>query len=444
MSGSDKDTPSSDKSLDRFLERAIAAAKRGDLKDAEKWYKRAAKAGSPSGISGIAYVYQCEGDLESAETWYRRAAEAGDTIAMGNLATILMDRGELEEAEQLYRDAVALRSATAMQGLGDLLSRKGNFSEAEDCYRRALKAGIVQATGGLAITFEKRGDLPTAEHWYRLAVDAGDTAAMDNYGHLLQLRNDLTGAEELFLRAIEGGRTSASECLDLVRRKLKSADRQLNAVSFDTFGWSLYVNDDSVRSWRTEGASLAERFIEIAPDLPSLDVEDIRENLIATEGLLRSRSISVKDLDPTMRLGKHLALDASPEQTTLLGVATHDIASAKCVQVIQRDRARGSVLYVARLMLLFAECWWLLQLELHEDEDVGVREAAVITRVLDDALPRDLLNVTFDPYDAKWDGLVPVEHDPLTRIRLLMDQLRRSVQLSPELRDLDPFSPFEE
>ena len=39
------------------------------------------------------------GELEEAEAFYREAAEAGDADAMVNLAVVLEQRGEVEEAD---------------------------------------------------------------------------------------------------------------------------------------------------------------------------------------------------------------------------------------------------------------------------------------------------------------------------------------------------------
>ena len=46
----------------------------------------------------------------------------------------------------------------------------------------------------------------------------------------------------------------------------------------------------------------------------------------------------------------------------------------------------------------------------------------------------------FDPYDRQWDGIVPIEDDPLTRMRLLVARLRDSIRLHGGLAALEPFA----
>ena len=46
------------------------------------------------------------GQLQEAEQWFRRAAEAGDTDAMNNIGVVLEQREQLLEAEQWHRRAI--------------------------------------------------------------------------------------------------------------------------------------------------------------------------------------------------------------------------------------------------------------------------------------------------------------------------------------------------
>jgi len=43
----------------------------------------------------------------------------------------------------------------------------------------------------------------------------------------------------------------------------------------------------------------------------------------------------------------------------------------------------------------------------------------------------DVIGTTFNPYEQKWDGIVPIEIDPLTRVRFLVKELRSSIILGP-------------
>ena len=56
---------------------------RGDLAEAEIWWRSAAEAGNTATAAGLGVLLERRGDLAGAETWYRTAAEAGNTTAAG-------------------------------------------------------------------------------------------------------------------------------------------------------------------------------------------------------------------------------------------------------------------------------------------------------------------------------------------------------------------------
>ncbi|MGV9336620.1 tetratricopeptide repeat protein [Nocardia sp. NPDC003726] len=66
------------------------------------------------------------GDIDEAELWYRRAVEAGNRDAMNNLGVLLAERGDLGEAELWYRRAAEAGNRDAMNNLGVLLKQHGH------------------------------------------------------------------------------------------------------------------------------------------------------------------------------------------------------------------------------------------------------------------------------------------------------------------------------
>jgi hypothetical protein len=123
----------------------------------------------------------------------------------------------------------------------------------------------------------------------------------------------------------------------------------------------------------------------------------------------------------------------------LIGVECDALAGTKCVLTEQRQRRGERVHYTFGLMILFAECFWYLGLDLEEAENVGEREGAVARTVLERNELGEAEAVLFDPYDRRWDGLLPLENDPLTRIRLLSLRLRDSIQLGDRALALELF-----
>ena len=79
----------------------------------------------------LALLSRERGNLVEAESWYRRAAEVGDVDAMVNLGDLLKERGESAEAELWHRRAAEAGHIASMHTLGNLLYSKGDTAEAE-------------------------------------------------------------------------------------------------------------------------------------------------------------------------------------------------------------------------------------------------------------------------------------------------------------------------
>jgi hypothetical protein len=123
-----------------------------------------------------------KGDLAEAEQWYRRAADQDYADAMTNLGVLLHERGDaasLAEAEQWYRRAADQGNADAMLNLGKPLSERGDaasLAEAEQWFRRAADQGNAAAMHNLGVLLTSRGDaesLAEAEKWFEQARQRG-------------------------------------------------------------------------------------------------------------------------------------------------------------------------------------------------------------------------------------------------------------------------------
>ncbi len=66
---------------------------RGELAEAEGWYRRAADAGQREAMLNLGLLLHERGELAEVETWWRRAADAGESRAMFNLGLLLKQRG---------------------------------------------------------------------------------------------------------------------------------------------------------------------------------------------------------------------------------------------------------------------------------------------------------------------------------------------------------------
>jgi Flp pilus assembly protein TadD len=411
----------------------------GDLDGAEACYRRAADDGSVGAMHNLGFVLGEKGDLDGAEEWFHQAATEGHVSSMSNLGSVLKQRGDLDGAEAWYRKAAAGDNAYAMSNLGLLLSERGDVRDATMWYLRAADMGNTGAMHNLGSMLKVRGDLDGAEEWFQHAVDGGSAATMVDLGLLRQDRGDLDGAATWFRRAAAGGVAAGLANLTQLQHKIET-DGDLAMVAFDTFGWEVSRNRDKFRQWRGPGASLTVRFFTRPPDFGSWDAERIRADLEQTLALVDSPTQDIDAIDLPEWFGRHRPTEF-PELISLLEVECFALAPARCVQAMTRHRLHGVIHYSTGIFILFSECFWLLQLEVDELEAVGEREGAVAHRILDRHLGGASPIGTFDPYDRQWDGLVPVEHDPLTRMRLLVPRLRDSITLGGRLSGLVPFAP---
>ena len=171
-----------------------------------------------------------------------------------------------------------------------------------------------------------------------------------------------------------------------------------------------------------------ERYFGFAPDFEQWDADTIRESAMEVQGLLNAPTFTREDLPELFR--DYLPSELS-EQVSLLDVELFEVHPAKGVLVTSRHRAHDDVHYSAAIMVMFAECFWTFTVELQEGADVGEREGAVARIALDTAVDGDVFP-EFDPYERKWDGIVPLDKDPLARLRILAARLVGSISLGDD------------
>jgi len=166
--------------------------------------------------------------------------------------------------------------------------------------------------------------------------------------------------------------------------------------------------------------------------------EEVLDTLAKIE-MTNSGTLDLDDPELEEMVGGKLS--AFPEQTVLLDVECFEIGQARCVSIETRHRMHGAVHSSCAIFILFKKCFWALSLETEEDEEVGAREGAVAGQSLEGELTVGTADAVVDPYARKWDGIVNIEDDPLTRMRLVAEQLRNSISLGENLSKLKQFNP---
>ncbi|NBC34506.1 MAG: tetratricopeptide repeat protein [Alphaproteobacteria bacterium] len=167
------ETTSSDKARSHLAvachQLGIVAQKRGDLDDAERWYRKSLemwqalgdRPGMATTYHQLGMVAQERGDLDDAERWYRKALGIDEALgerpgmaqSYHQLGMVAQERGDLDDAERWYRKAVEIDEA-----LGD-------------------RPGMAQSYHQLGNVGYLRGDLDDAERWYRKSLEIGEALA---------------------------------------------------------------------------------------------------------------------------------------------------------------------------------------------------------------------------------------------------------------------------
>ncbi len=346
-------------------------------------------------------------------------------------------------------ESVAKQELTGRAEAGDLeamcqlayaLGQEGDNKGAEYWYREAAEGGVPIAMVNLGNRVGFRGELTEAEALFRRAVDAGHRDALLDLGLVRQDAGDLSGAEAIFVTALDGGITGAADHLDSLQHK-RATDPFLRSISFETFGWPLCQNRTGQMRWQQGTAFVDERYSDQPPFFTSLDEGEVRADLMMTMELYESGNIDLDDLlEDSARYGLQIP-NALPTQQLLLDCTVYPRGEARCIEVVMRSRTNGDVHFTSSTFVTFATSFWVLQLDVREEDPIGEREGAAARAMLEARPDLPAGELEFDPYDPQWDGVVPVESDPLTRLRSLTAQLRQSITIGEEALGLDRFDP---
>jgi uncharacterized protein len=218
------------------------------------------------------------GDVVEAERYWREAAAAGRLQAQEKLARLYHDRGQYAESQGYGAQAVAQYRARAEAGDTSAmrwLARaydEGTLTSADpEAYwqwvERAAEAGDVVSQGVLARAYlegrDRPVDGPRGQHWAELAVAQGYAPAKAYLGRALLLGEvlptDLGRAETLLKEAAEAGHSGAQTDLghaylsgsplsrdpEAGLRWLEAAISQGNRSAMTWLGYA-YLNGDGV------------------------------------------------------------------------------------------------------------------------------------------------------------------------------------------------------
>jgi hypothetical protein len=205
----------------------------------------------------------------------------------------------------------------------------------------------------------------------------------------------------------------------MVLRRSKRSRLGLESIVFETFGYGPEADDSATRRWLGDSVLITEDFFSIPSDLPSLDVETLRntyeEQLV---GLATAR-----------REPRIIELDV--QQNGVVPI----------VRLLLRVPLEDRYAFVGSLTMPVAEASWVVKVMAREGPITGVREAVAFARYSaehPDRSPGSVHVEDFDPYDARWDSDAT---DPLTAVRTHLRRIQETVTVRPEVEHEAPFRP---
>jgi tetratricopeptide (TPR) repeat protein len=162
------------------------------------------------GYYNLANALAQKGDLDDAEGFYRQAIRLKPDYAKAcnNIGVVFARMGRREEAEQEYREALRLNPGYAEphNNLGNLLAAQGAWERAEEEYRQALRMNpdYAEAHYNLGTVYEDSKEFQRAEQEYREAIRLAPDydRARNNLGNLYAQRGAYAQAEEEYREAM--------------------------------------------------------------------------------------------------------------------------------------------------------------------------------------------------------------------------------------------------
>ena len=144
----------------------------------------------------------------------------------------------------------------------------------------------------------------------------------------------------------------------------------LDSISFESFDWAPASGDVGSRSWRGKEVVLSEHFFPFPPDLPSLDLEELR---LVYEGTGRC---SDQPLRRKRRFLRSAPASSDPVRTTkVIELAVVWGTSLPIVRVVLRVPLPDRYAFVASLTLPLAECSWVVKVQAVDPDTTGARRS---------------------------------------------------------------------
>lgn len=206
----------------------------------------------------------------------------------------------------------------------------------------------------------------------------------------------------------------------------------INAITIPDFGLKKEKNSDTIVKWvdPEKGVSLSLNYFDKKPDLPSLiKIDELRDFY-------------------RQQIAKH--------NGGLIQVEVSDFEHFKVIETVFKIPQKTSgIVYLTSLTIPFRHCSYVIKIQAPEVGMTGMRDSVIAQRLFKEGVitieKNGYENWFLDPYDKDFtEGTlmtraeeaiydVDFKNHPLTRSRNMLAQIKKDMQLHPDIKRLSKF-----
>ena len=156
---------------------ALLYSENGKIEKAIEYYLKAGEIGDIKGYYNLGNLYFYDSknkDLKNAEKYYLKAAEQNHKNSIRMLGFVYQELKDYKKAKEYYLKALKNDENDGfIVNLGIVYDKLGEQKKAEETHLKAIEKGYVGSMYNLASFYEKNGKIEEAKKWYKKAAENG-------------------------------------------------------------------------------------------------------------------------------------------------------------------------------------------------------------------------------------------------------------------------------
>jgi hypothetical protein len=295
---------------------------------------------------------------------------------------------------------------------------------------KGAKMGSRSAFGPFGIRLAQEENPNEAAVWFEKAIEIGQDDYLFQLGYSLQDQGEVARAREVFDIAKKKGLPGAESSI-VQLEEMAYAEPRVSQLKFETFNMPMVLNRTSSKKWRRNELELSLQYLDFDARIDGLNLDEIKSVLKERCQLFDLPVVDIGSLlasqDDDNKLDKYF--HSQIEKLYLLDFEYSEMDVARIIRLTTRQWTVNKISFETSIFVFAEAATWMIKVGILEMGHVGDREGAVAAKFLQGAQDIRVLESFFNPYEAKWDGILPIEHDPLTRVRFHSGLVMKSLRL---------------